>query len=92
MKGLTKKNIKRRISKKTRRINMKGGRNNMSLNNHVYNQFRSPISDSNAYQLIINKLNNKKQISQTQTQTQTQIHNFNNNNRLKLKEKTRSKM
>jgi len=88
MKGLTKKNIKRRISKKTRRINMKGGRNNMSLNNHVYNQFRSPISDSNAYQLIIKKLNNKKQISQTQTQ----IHNFNNHNRLKLKEKMRSKI
>jgi len=86
MKGLIKKNIKRRMSKKTRRINMKGGRNNMSLNNHVSNQFRSPISDSNAYQRIIKKLKEKNQISQTQQ------HTFSNHNRLKLKEKMRSKM
>jgi len=88
MKGLIKKNIKRRMYKKTRRINMKGGRNNMSLNNHVSNQFRSPISDSNSYQRIIKKLNEKNQISQTQTQQ----HTFSKNNRDKMRERIRSKM
>jgi len=86
MKGLTKKNIKRRMSKKTRRINMKGGRNNMSLNNHVSNQFRYPISDSNAYQRIINRLKKKNQISQTQPNT------FSEHDRDKMKAKMRSKM